>query len=169
MLRGRREFPATTPTEHRKFILRFKRAYHAGAEHARRSTPGKLDGMDLAREVHYRWPSVLLVITKGQIRPARVEIPDDGRFVSKPYRTDDLFRTTERPTAKEIGVDYRQAPEGRGFPKIIGNDPELNGNNCPRSRHFLQTVLRPSSRRTPRRGLTVRELEQKAYHGPVQP
>ena len=53
--------------------------------------PGKLDGMDLARQVHARWPSVLLVITSGQVRPARAEIPDDGRFVAKPYRPGDVL------------------------------------------------------------------------------
>ena len=32
--------------------------------------PGKLNGMDLAQEVHARWPDVLLVITSGQMRPS---------------------------------------------------------------------------------------------------
>ncbi len=53
--------------------------------------PGALDGMDLVREVHARWPSVLLVITSGRNRPAQVDIPDDGRFVAKPYRDNDLL------------------------------------------------------------------------------
>ena len=48
--------------------------------------PGALDGMDLARQVHARWPHVLLVITSGQKVPTCAEIPDDGRFVAKPYR-----------------------------------------------------------------------------------
>jgi two-component system, response regulator PdtaR len=52
--------------------------------------PGR-DGLDLAREVHARWPSVLLVITSGQMKPAPSDIPDDGRFVAKPYRAKDLF------------------------------------------------------------------------------
>jgi two-component system, response regulator PdtaR len=43
--------------------------------------PGR-DGLDLAREVHARWPSVLLVITSGQMKPAPSDIPDDGRFVA---------------------------------------------------------------------------------------
>jgi two-component system, response regulator PdtaR len=44
--------------------------------------PGALDGMDLAREVHQRWPRVLLVITSGQKKPTEAEIPDHGRFVA---------------------------------------------------------------------------------------
>jgi two-component system, response regulator PdtaR len=53
--------------------------------------PGKIDGMDLARQVHARWPNVLLLITSGQISPTRAEIPDDGRFVAKPYRSYELL------------------------------------------------------------------------------
>ena len=53
--------------------------------------PGASDGMDLARQVHSRWPNILLVITSGKERPTRAEIPDDGRFVSKPYRADELL------------------------------------------------------------------------------
>ena len=52
--------------------------------------PGR-DGLDLAREVHARWPNVLLVMTSGQTKPAPSDIPDDGRFVAKPYRAKDLF------------------------------------------------------------------------------
>jgi CheY-like chemotaxis protein len=53
--------------------------------------PGALDGMDLAREVHQRWPNVLLVITSGQKKPTEEEIPDHGRFVAKPYRAGELL------------------------------------------------------------------------------
>jgi two-component system, response regulator PdtaR len=53
--------------------------------------PGSLNGMELAREVHARWPHVLLVITSGRERPTRTEIPDDGRFVAKPYSAKELL------------------------------------------------------------------------------
>jgi two-component system, response regulator PdtaR len=53
--------------------------------------PGCLDGMDLAREVHARWPHILLVITSGRERPTPSEIPDDGRFVAKPYCAEELL------------------------------------------------------------------------------
>ena len=58
--------------------------------------PGKLDGMDLARLVHEHWPNIRLVITSGGREPTRAEIPDDGRFIAKPYRpkqvTDEIDR-----------------------------------------------------------------------------
>jgi two-component system, response regulator PdtaR len=47
--------------------------------------PGSLNGMELAREVHSRWPQILLVITSGRERPTGAEIPDHSRFVAKPY------------------------------------------------------------------------------------
>jgi two-component system, response regulator PdtaR len=53
--------------------------------------PGSLNGMELARTVHARWPHILLVITSGRERPSRAEIPDDGRFVAKPYSADELL------------------------------------------------------------------------------
>ena len=53
--------------------------------------PGSLNGMELAREVHARWPHVLLVITSGRERPTRAEIPDDGRFLAKPYNAEELL------------------------------------------------------------------------------
>jgi hypothetical protein len=34
---------------------------------------------------------VLLVITSGQARPRNAEIPDDGRFIGKPYCAAELF------------------------------------------------------------------------------
>jgi CheY-like chemotaxis protein len=53
--------------------------------------PGSCNGMELARQVHARWPRILLVITSGQIKPAEAEIPDHGHFIGKPYRAKDLL------------------------------------------------------------------------------
>jgi CheY-like chemotaxis protein len=47
--------------------------------------PGSMDGMKLAEQVHARWPHVRLLISSGYARPQPDEIPDDGRFVPKPY------------------------------------------------------------------------------------
>ena len=53
--------------------------------------PGGFDGMDLAREVHKRWPEVRLLVTSGRAHLRDDEIPDDGRFVPKPYTPDSLI------------------------------------------------------------------------------
>jgi len=52
--------------------------------------PGAFDGMELARRVHDRWPNVLLVVTSGKIEPRTAEIPDESRFLPKPYRAEQL-------------------------------------------------------------------------------
>jgi CheY-like chemotaxis protein len=52
--------------------------------------PGSCDGVELARLVHERWPALRIVITSGRDRPPVGEIPDDGRFVAKPFRTDEV-------------------------------------------------------------------------------
>jgi CheY-like chemotaxis protein len=68
--------------------------------------PPGCDGLQLAREVHNRWPKVLLVITSGQVQPARTEIADHGLFIRKPYQAktllsqiDDLIERDEEKTA----------------------------------------------------------------------
>src|ERR1700688_4292628 len=72
--------------------------------------PGALDGMDLAREVHQRWPRVLLVITSGQKKPSEAEIPDHGRFVAKPYRAAELLGQVDDMIHKD------NAPETGAWP-----------------------------------------------------
>jgi two-component system, response regulator PdtaR len=54
--------------------------------------PGSMDGMELAEQVHARWPHVRLLISSGYARPQPDEIPDAGRFVPKPYRAATIIR-----------------------------------------------------------------------------
>jgi CheY-like chemotaxis protein len=49
--------------------------------------PGDMDGIELAEEVHRRWPHILLLLSSGQAKLADGQIPDSGRFVAKPYDT----------------------------------------------------------------------------------
>jgi two-component system, response regulator PdtaR len=53
--------------------------------------PPGMDGLELARQVHARWPNVLLVLTSGQVKPDKAEIADDGQFIRKPYRANQLL------------------------------------------------------------------------------
>lgn len=47
--------------------------------------PGSMDGIALVKLVHERWPDVRLVLTSGHRSILRQDLPDDGRFVPKPY------------------------------------------------------------------------------------
>ncbi len=53
--------------------------------------PGAIDGLELAREVHARWPAVKLIVTSGRLNLSAGEIPDAGHFVPKPYSPDALL------------------------------------------------------------------------------
>jgi CheY-like chemotaxis protein len=50
--------------------------------------PGAMDGLDLARTVHDRWPGIGLLLTSGGVRVREDEMPDDGSFLPKPYDRD---------------------------------------------------------------------------------
>ena len=54
--------------------------------------PGPYGGLDLARRVHERWPRVRLFLTSGALRLERDEIPDDGKFVAKPYHIESVVQ-----------------------------------------------------------------------------
>ncbi len=53
--------------------------------------PGAFNGLELAHKVHERWPNVLLLVTSGGVTVGNADIPDDGRFVAKPYCEGDLL------------------------------------------------------------------------------
>ncbi len=58
--------------------------------------PGRMDGVELARRAHHLHPAIRLLLTSGEVRPTKVEIPDDGVFLAKPYSPGDITRTVSR-------------------------------------------------------------------------
>lgn len=52
--------------------------------------PGGLDGLELARLIHQRWPQIRLIVASGQATPKPGDIPSDGEFVPKPWEPDAL-------------------------------------------------------------------------------
>ena len=58
--------------------------------------PGRMDGLELARYVHERWPDVRLVITSGRIRPTQQDLPDASAFIGKPYEASSLLNTVRK-------------------------------------------------------------------------
>jgi len=61
--------------------------------------PGDLDGLALARLVHEQWPAIRLVVTSG--RSLLGPVPDDGRFVAKPYSLQHLADTLASVTVSK--------------------------------------------------------------------
>lgn len=54
--------------------------------------PGPYGGLDLARRVHERWPQVALFVTSGAVKVTTAQMPDDGRFIPKPYSIDAVVK-----------------------------------------------------------------------------
>lgn len=61
--------------------------------------PGSMNGLELAATVHVRWPKVHLLVTSGHHMLADDEVPDDGRFLAKPYRLSDVLAEVRRSLA----------------------------------------------------------------------
>ena len=73
--------------------------------------PGALDGLDLAREVHERWPAVRLMVTSSKLSLSGGDIPDAGRFVAKPYSPDTLVHEIH-------GLLAQASPDDEGTPPM---------------------------------------------------
>ena len=61
-----------------------------------------VDGLALARIVRQRWPHIGIVVTSG--RPMPSGLPDGARFLSKPYRYEDVLQELEAVIAETAGL-----------------------------------------------------------------
>jgi CheY-like chemotaxis protein len=52
--------------------------------------PGSMDGLEFARLVRTRWPSVALIVTSGRTAVPQTALPIGGRFLHKPYAGDQI-------------------------------------------------------------------------------
>jgi CheY-like chemotaxis protein len=52
--------------------------------------PGAYDGLELADIAHRRWPHLHILIASGRCSPRK--IPENGRFLPKPYAPDQVTR-----------------------------------------------------------------------------
>lgn len=52
--------------------------------------PGELDGFDLAKAVHARWPKIHLLLTSGKATWPDAKMPSGGIFLPKPYSPDSI-------------------------------------------------------------------------------
>jgi CheY-like chemotaxis protein len=58
--------------------------------------PPGMNGLELAEQVHQRWPTVGLVISSGYERPSNQQIANGGVFVPKPFRPEDIIRAVQK-------------------------------------------------------------------------
>lgn len=63
--------------------------------------PGPMDRLGLAEQVHKDWPAVELIVTSGATTVKDSGLPDNGTFISKPYRTTRLIEVVKQKLASE--------------------------------------------------------------------
>ena len=47
--------------------------------------PGSMNGIKLAQAVRGRWPPIKIIATSGHFKLKAGDLPNDGRFLPKPY------------------------------------------------------------------------------------
>ena len=52
--------------------------------------PGSMDGLDLARAVHARWPSIKIIVVSGDLKQP-IDLPAESRFIGKPLEPRDMI------------------------------------------------------------------------------
>ena len=52
--------------------------------------PGSMDGLKLAATIRNRWPPIALVVTSGRVAVHQEDLPERGRFLPKPYNSQNL-------------------------------------------------------------------------------
>ena len=52
--------------------------------------PGSMDGLKLARAVRGRWPPIKIIATSGHVGVRETDLPEGGRFVPKPYDSEQV-------------------------------------------------------------------------------
>jgi CheY-like chemotaxis protein len=60
--------------------------------------PGSMDGLKLARFVRGRWPPIKIVATSGFVNVGKDDLPDGSRFLTKPYRPEQIVATLRELT-----------------------------------------------------------------------
>ena len=64
--------------------------------------PGSMDGLKLAATIRGRWPPIKIVATSGIVDVRRVDLPEGGRFVLKPYCAAEIVGTLRELVGTEM-------------------------------------------------------------------
>jgi hypothetical protein len=57
-----------------------------------------MDGLKLAAAIRKRWPPIKIVATSGIVDVRKFDLPEGGRFFSKPYSSDEIVATLRELT-----------------------------------------------------------------------
>jgi CheY-like chemotaxis protein len=55
--------------------------------------PGSMNGLKLAAAIRRRWPPIMILTTSGLVDVRLSDLPHGGRFLPKPYSTEQIIRS----------------------------------------------------------------------------
>src|ERR1700722_619902 len=61
--------------------------------------PGSMDGLKLGAAIRGRWPPIKIVATSGIVDVRKVDLPEGGRFLPKPYSSAEIVGALRELTA----------------------------------------------------------------------
>ena len=61
--------------------------------------PGSMNGIKLAQAVRGRWPPIKIIATSGHFKLKEGDLPDGGRFLTKPYNSNEVIDAIRIVTA----------------------------------------------------------------------
>lgn len=61
--------------------------------------PGSMDGLKLVATIRARWPPIKIVATSGIVDVRKVDLPEGGRFLPKPYSSAEIVGILRELTA----------------------------------------------------------------------
>ncbi len=64
--------------------------------------PGSINGLELARAVHERWPGIGIVVTSGRARPGPDDLSEKVAFLSKPYLPDTIINVVRQMATPQV-------------------------------------------------------------------
>jgi CheY-like chemotaxis protein len=73
--------------------------------------PPGIDGYELARQVHERWPDIEILMTSGRRWPAEGDLPPGAAFLAKPCPNDVIISHVQAARAR---ADARCSRDGGG-------------------------------------------------------
>ena len=64
--------------------------------------PGSMNGLELARAVHERWPGIGVVVTSGRERPGPDDLSDKVAFLARPYLPDTVIALIRQMATPQV-------------------------------------------------------------------
>lgn len=72
--------------------------------------PGSINGLELAKIVHRRWPRIAIIVASGASNVTSKSLPPGGTFIAKPYLPETVITCLESAASSELFHASEQYP-----------------------------------------------------------